>query len=266
MGNYCCDMVNSCLQPVQVEKYEGFREHAYRLLFAYENRFPNMAPDLLTILPSGVIETIKKLDTGSERGLITYTYPQYIEASVAQQIVDNVDSSWKGTPYSQTPFVTQAGGKYRLVQTWPMKFNDKFRQDFVCLYTNPDPKHFDPAAVEAFKACIETMFGADATNKTPIQFCHKVTENNFQCYVGLTESLIHYLKENKQEMMEAGIKEMTSDGFVATGEDGKGNKFEKPFKMERKTKYVIYKKFGWETMGCCKTLEQFTKECEFLTG
>jgi len=34
--------------------------------------------------------------------------------------------------------------------------------------------------------------------------------------------------------------------------------------MEKNTQYVIYKKAGWETMGCCKPLEQFEKECEFL--
>jgi len=49
---------------------------------------------------------------------------------------------------------------------------------------------------------------------------------------------------------------------MATGEDGKGNKIEKPSKMEANT--VIYQKVGWETMGCCKTKEQFDKEAEFF--
>ena len=65
-------------------------------------------------------------------------------------------------------------------------------------------------------------------------------------------------------MTGVGIKSMTETGFVATGEDGKGNKVEKSFTMDPKTKYVIYKKVGWETMGCCKTKAQFDKECEFL--
>lgn len=246
-----------------VKKYRGFREHAYRLLFPYEKNFPDKDPDLLTILPSGLIENTKKLSAESERGLIAYTFAQFAEESVAQKIVDK-DSSWKGKPYSTTPFVKKFGDKYCLVQTWPTKFNDKFKQDFECKPNNPDPKKFEPEAVEAFKTCMETMFGADATKKSRIQFCHKVTENNAPCYVGLTESLLTYLKENKQEMMAVGIKELTPDGFVANGEDGKGNKIEKPFKMERNTQYVVYKKFGWESMGCCKTLEQFEKEAEFL--
>jgi len=250
----------------QVKIYKGFREHAYRLLFPYEDKFPNMAPDLLTILPNGVIETTKKLAAESERGLIAYTYPQFVEPGVAQRLVDKADSSWKDRPYSDTPFVEKSGGKYRLVQTWPTKFNAKFKQDFVCKETNTDPKHFELAAVEAFTACVETLFGTSATDRSRIQYCHKVTENNFPCYVGLTESLMTYLQMNQPEMMGVGIKEMTPDGFVATGEDGKKNKVEKQFRMEKKTYYVVYKKVGWETMGCCKTLEQFLKESEFLEG
>merc|ERR1711874_785402 len=107
------------------------------------------------------------------------------------------------------------------------------------------------------------MFGTGATNKTRIEYCHKQTENTFPCYVGVTELLIEYLKKNKGEMMAIGIKEMHKDGFLANGEDGKGNKIEKPFKMEPNTKYVVYKKVGWESMGCCKTLDQFIAECDF---
>jgi len=247
-----------------VKKYRGYREHAYRLLFPYEKKFPEKAPDLLTILPTGVIETTKNLEAENERGLLAYPYPQCVEASVAQKVVHTADSQWKDKQYAETPFIDESGGKYRLVQTWPTKFNDKFKQEFKCNETNADPKLFEPAAVEAFEACIESLFGTDATHKCRIQFCHKVTENNFPCYVGLTESLIMYLKQNRQEMRDVGIKKMTSDGFVAKQIDGKGKKGEKTFKMESNTQYVIYKKVGWTTMGCCKPLEQFLKESEFF--
>jgi len=267
MGNCCAGTTVTVAEETQVKPvktYTGFQEHACRLLFRYEEHFPNEVPDLLTILPSGVIETTKKLSAESERGLIAYSFPQFVEASVAQQVVGKYESSWDGNTYSTTPFVQKSGDKYSLVQTWPTKFNDKFKQDFNCKPNNPDSKKFQPEAVDAFKACMETLFGAGATAKSRIQFCHKVTENNSPCYVGLTEDLMTYLNENKQEMMAIGIKEMTPDGFVANGEDGKGNKVEKPFTMERKTQYVVYKKFGWETMGCCKTLAQFQQEAEFL--
>jgi len=250
----------------EVKKYKGFREHAYRLLFPYEDQFPDMAPDLITILPSGKVETVKKLIAEKPKGLITYTFAQFLEAGVAQKVVDNAESPWKGKKLSETPFVATSGGKYSLVQTWPTNFNDKFKQDFDCKETNSDPTHFEPEAVQAFKTCVEKLFGSGAATKVKIQYCHKVTENTNPCYVGLTESLKDYLRDNQAEMSDVGIKELTDEGFISTGVDGKNQPLQKAFSMEKNTQYVIYKKVGWETMGCCKTLEQFQKECEFLTG
>jgi len=257
-----------CSKATKVTKYTGFKEHAYRLLFPYEDHFQTEAPHLLTILPSGVIENDKKLSAEKEKGLISYTYAQSVDKDVAQKVVetDKPDSAWKDKAYNNTPFVNKSGDKYMLVQTWPTKINDKFKQEFKMTDHNPDPKNFEKAAVNEFKACIETMFGKDATQKVGVKYCHKVTENNFPCYIGTTEALLEYFKDDTAAMKEVGIKELTSDGlgFVATGEDGKGKPVEKPFKMEAKTKYVIYKKFGWETMGCCKTKTQFDKEAELF--
>jgi len=249
-----------------VKKYKGFKEHAYRLVFPFEDKFPDLAPDLLTILPSGVIENSKKLESEAERGLITYPFSQFVDITVAQRIVDTDDSPWNTKAYSETPFVTKSGDKYSLVQTWPTRFNAKFKEDFECKEDNTDPKHFEPGAVQAFKNCVESMFGTGATDKSRIQHCHKVTVNNFSCYVGKTEALKDYLQKNQTEMTEVGIKELTAEGFLSFGKDGKDKPLEKPFKMEKKTEYVVYKKVGWETMGCCKTLDQFLKECEFLEG
>jgi len=108
------------------------------------------------------------------------------------------------------------------------------------------------------------LFGPGATEKVKVKYCKKKTENKHACYLGMTEHLLAYLKNDQGAMNAVGIKEMTNNGFVATGEDGKGNKIEKAFSMEKNKKYVIYKKVGWETMGCCKTHEQFIKECEFV--
>jgi len=130
--------------------------------------------------------------------------------------------------------------------------------------TNPDKKKFESGAVTDWKACIEELFGKDATKKVAIQYCRKTTDNEFPCYVGKTESLLKYLKETKAAMKEVGIKEVTADGFVAEGKDGKNNNVSKTFTMEAITKYDVYKKKGWETMGCCKTYDQFVKECEFV--
>lgn len=253
-----------------VTQYKGFKEHAYRLVFPYEEHFPNIdpVPSLLTILPSGSVENTKALVAEKERALIAYTFSQQIKKDViAGKTVDYADSPWHGKAYTETPFVkgTGVGDLHTLVQTWPTKFNEKFKQDFTVTENNPDNTKFAAAAVADFKACVEQMFGGqDATKKVPIKFCHKETKNEFPCYEGKTEDLLMYLQDNVQAMNAVGIKEMTQDGFVATGEDGKGNKVEKPFSMDPKTEYVIYKKVGWETMGCCKTKAQFENECEFL--
>jgi len=252
-----------------VYEYTGFKEHAYRLLFPYEENFPDVdpPPSLLTILPNGVLETTKTLNAEKERALIAFTFSQTITQDVmAGKTVDFADSPWHDKAFTETPFVKHVTipGSHALVQTWPTKINDKFKNDFEMKDTNADTKKYESAAVNDFKACIEEMFGKDATKKVPIKFCHKATDNTFPCYLGTTEDLLSYLKDNTQAMSAVGIKNMTENGFVATGEDGKGNKIEKQFSMEPKIKYVIYKKVGWETMGCCKTKDQFDKECEFL--
>jgi len=128
---------------------------------------------------------------------------------------------------------------------------------------NPDTAKFSGSAVADWKQCMNDLFGSGATEKVPVKYCKKTTQNQHPCYLGMTEELLAYLKDNTEAMNAVGIKEMTSNGFLATGEDGKGNKIEKPFTMDPKTKYVIYKKVGWESMGCCKIYSQFIKECKF---
>jgi len=251
-----------------VTKYYGFQEHAYRLLFAYEDHFPDKEPDLITILPTAVVETTKRLTSEKERGLIAYTFNQQIDKKLLEgKVVETKEESvWKGKKHTETPFIkdVKVGTKHTLIQTWPTKINEKFKKEFTMTETNPDPMKFNAAAVVDYKQTIDALFGEGATKKVPIKFCCKTTNNDFPCYLGVTEDLLKYFQENTEAMTGVGIKSMTETGFVATGEDGKGNKVEKSFTMDPKTKYVIYKKVGWETMGCCKTKAQFDKECEFL--
>jgi len=234
----------------------------------YEDHFPDKEPDLITILPTAVVETTKRLTPEKERGLIAYTFNQQIDKKLLEgQVVETTEESvWKGKKHTETPFIKdiKVGTKHTLIQTWPTKVNEKFKNDFKITETNPDTKKFQSSAVTDYKETIEALFGKEATKKVPIQYCHKKTDNKFPCYVGLTEDLLKCFQENKEAMTGVGIKSMTEKGFVATGEDGKGNKIEKSFTMDPKTKYVIYKKLGWETMGCCKTKSQFQKECDFV--
>jgi len=246
----------------------GYKEHACRLLFAYEDHFGDKEPDLVTILPSGVIETTKKLTPEKERGLIAYAFNQQIDEKVLEgKVIDKEESSWNGKKYTETPFVkdVKVGSKYTLIQTWPTRINEKFKDAFEMSDVNPNTKKFEAAAVNDYKAAIQALFGEDATTRVPFKYCYKVTENDkHPCYAGVTEHLLMYFQENEEAMKDVSIKEITKNGFVATGEDLKGNKVEKTFEMHPKTEYVIYKKVGWETMGCCKIKEQFDKECDFL--
>mmetsp|Transcript_2605 Transcript_2605/g.4938 ORF Transcript_2605/g.4938 Transcript_2605/m.4938 type:complete len:182 (+) Transcript_2605:2-547(+) len=50
--------------------------------------------------------------------------------------------------------------------------------------------------------------------------------------------------------------------FVSDGTDGDGNKFEKQFTMTEGEQYVVYRKMGWDTMGCPKLLQQFLRDAE----
>jgi len=80
----------------------------------------------------------------------------------------------------------------------------------------------------------------------------------------MTQKLLEYLRVHVEAMVEVGIKEITLTGFIAKGVDGKKKEFEKEFEMKPDTKYVIYKKVGWEVMGCCKPWEQFANECDLI--
>jgi len=197
--------------------------------------------------------------------LLTHFLSRLKKSIIDGKRVDKEDSNWNGKLYTETPFIKEIPGpKHSLIQTWPTKINDKFKKDFEMFDENPDTTKFEASAVTDWKQCMDNLFGEGATTKVPIQYCKKKTENQHSCYLVMTEELLAYLKKDKEAMNAVGIKEMTETGFLATGEDGKGNKIEKPFTMEPNQKYVVYKKQGWETMGCCKLHEQFVKECEFV--
>lgn len=257
-----------CLGPGlgQVAKYAGFQETVSRVVFHYGDKFLDKAPHLLTILPNGVIETYKTLIPAEDGGLITFPYPQFFQNDDTRtKKVENSESSWNGTTYDETPFVDFHDEKCSLIQTWPVRVNEKFRKDFTISETNPDPLQFDEEAVDAFKVAIDKLFGKGASSKGRMLFCSKVTKNDNPCYVGTTEQLRDYMLKHTDAMKEVGIKEFLSEtSFMSEGEDGKGKKIDKPFDMKAGATYVIYKKKGWETMGCCKPWEQFANEAEFL--
>merc|ERR1719410_1081314 len=158
--------------------------------------------------------------------MLSYTFPQKIDSDnqLLEGALEDTGSTWDGKPLVDTPFVKQCLLRHHsLVQVWPTKFNDKFKQDFTCSELNPDIRKFEAAAISDFKSCIEEMFGEDATKKVRIQYCQKKTQNRFPCYLGKTEQLLKYFKDNERDMEEVQIRKLLPDGFVAGGENESGS-------------------------------------------
>merc|ERR1719235_2694744 len=110
-------------------------EHAYRLLYPYEDRFSE-GQHLLTIVPGGNIENDKVLKPGKDQALFCYPYPQSMPEEKANEFLES-------------PFVwKRTDGSYALVQTWSTRYNDDFRKNFKISQSNPDASKFEMQAVE----------------------------------------------------------------------------------------------------------------------
>jgi len=252
--------------------YPGFTEHTYRLVFPFEDKFGPDTPHLLTIVPSGVVENSKVLEPQKEKGLIAFAYPQSISDEftglpVGQHPGSNVNSSAANSQFLRdTAFLwRREDGTNALVQTWPTNLNEKFRQDFeISEGANPDAAKFQPQAVSEFQEAMVRLFGPAAAS-CPILFCHKKLASTSPAVVGLGEKVLAHLKEHPDLMHELAIASIDSDGlgFMADGTNGKGQKFEKHFRLTPGEQCVVYRKTGWDTMGCIKPLNQFLRDAEF---
>jgi hypothetical protein len=221
------------------------------------------------------VENNKVLNPEKEHGLIAYTHPQSMsdetaELRVEQQPGGNVDGSIamdeKNRTLRDTAFVwRREDGTNAVVQTWPTSLNAKFHQDFeISKGVNRDPAKFVPQAVSEFKQAMVELFGSAATS-CPIWFCSKKLASTSPAVVGLCEEVLAHLKEHPELMRELAIASIDSDGlgFVSDGRTGKGQTFVKPFRLKPGEQYVVYRKTGWETMGCSKPLDQFLHEANF---
>jgi len=253
----------------------GPGQRNYRLVFPFEDRFGPDTPQLLTIVPSGVVENSKVLEPQKEKGLIAFAYTQSISDELTglplgQQPDGHVDSSTgkdgKSQSLRDTAFVwRREDGTNALVQTWATNLNEKFRQDFeISEGANPDSAKFQPQAVSEFQEAMVRLFGPAAA-KCPILFCHKKLASTSPAAVGLGEEVLAHLKEHPELMRELAIASIDSDGlgFMADGSNGKGQTFEKHFRLTPGEQCVVYRKTGWDTMGCIKPLNQFLRDAEF---
>jgi len=220
------------------------------------------------------LKTKKKLEPKEEKGLITFAYPQNIsheaaELPLPQPQDGNVDSSCamdgKGRKLRETPFVwRREDGTNALVQTWPTNINEKFCKDFeISEGVNPDSTKFLPQAVSEFKEAMVKLFGL-AASSCPVWFCHKQLTSASPAVVGFSEHVLAHVSEHPELIRELSIASIDTEGlgFVADGSNGKGEKFEKHFRLTPGEECVLYRKTGWDTMGCTKPLHQFLSDAE----
>jgi len=225
-------------------------------------------------VPSGTVENEKLLEPKEEKGLITFAYLQNIsdeaaELPVPQPQDSNVDGSsamdGKGCKLCETPFVwCREDGTKALVQTWPTNLNETFRKDFeISEGVNPDSTKFLPQALSEFKEAMVKLFGP-AANSYPVWFCHKKLTSASPAVVGFSEHVLAHVSERPELMHELSIASIDVGGlgFVADGTNGKGEKFEKHFRLTAGEECVLYRKTGWDTMGCMKSLHQFLRDAE----
>ena len=239
-----------------LETYTGFKEHAYRLVFHYGDKFPQTPPPMLnTILPSGVLENNRELVPVAEKGLMCYGFAQTILPEKAKDL-----------PATKQPFVWErADGTLALVQTWSTSVNEKFKEQFEVSLTNPDTSIFSTQAVEEFKRTLTSLFGEGALKQEPVMFCHRASVNTKPVLVGDRATLLAHLASHPEALAELNIARLTDDGFVAATVSGKGEKGEKPFALGAGV-YAIYVKMGWHTMACATPIDQFMDGRELHGG
>jgi hypothetical protein len=238
----------------EVRSYPGYSQSACRLCFNYEDGYGKA--DLQTIMPSGHVESTKALVPKLGKGLLTYSFPQFMESLGA------------ATPHLGSPFVweqdSDLGGisakKYVVVQTWSTNYNQSFKDSYKVSSENPDPAKFDQVASANFRRTIQHLFG-DKSVDQPILYCEKITNcPGSPVYTGSCSALLTMLRTHASAAQELGITNVGESGFTCTTVDGNGK--EGSFKFQfgsTEEEYALYVKAGWDTMACITPLQQFLR-------
>jgi len=236
----------------QVRKFKGFKESAYRYVFAFEENYPGVRPHLQTILPSGQIENDRYLDPESGKGLIAYTRSQMMTDETAATRFREMNS----------PFVFLKDNKPYVMQTWPTRFNQAFKDSYTMVKypDNPDTAHFEQEALDDFKQVALTLFEQPTDPNPPIWLCVKDTDNMKPMYEGTGSQLMALLRLRKDVREELDIvKILEPDGFECKYKTPKETGT-KDFHMDLAMDYCLYTKQGWEEMACVKPKIQFDWE------
>jgi len=238
--------------------YAGFNAKERRLVFVHGDSF-KACPTLFTILPTGVTEGAKegkKLPPTKEKGLVTYPYVQFLDAASAQ-------------PHLHTHCVWKVDeNRYALVQLWTINVNDEFRKvfdepsgDTRQGAENPDPTHFQPEAVENLYTAVAGLFGEQA-RELQVKYCTKETLNIDRTYVGTCEQFNRFLS-NEGVPRSLGIENFVDNDIQVRTLDKKGNTGTQTFSFgtDDGVEQVLYKRNGFTSFMCVKSLTQFAVDC-----
>lgn len=191
-----------------------------------------------------------------QRALCAFPFQQSMEDKVAGQhrLVD---------PNNKFVRDNRSDGTYGLSHCWPVKYNAKWKEQFKTTDKNPNKSYFSPRMAAEYRECMALLFG-ELSKPCKVLYCTKTTVNETKALVGTAEQLIDFLRVRPKLQEELKIIKLFPDGFT-TRVTVKGRAdTEKQFRMQSDGQaQVVYMKFGHETMGCCKPLTLFYKDCEF---
>ena len=257
----------------RVRVYDGFEEHASRILFHYGDMFQHLAkrPLQLTILKEGNIENeLQELpvkpgddpnDTENEklvqRALTAFPFPQSMDQQMAVMRLRDP----RYLPHMADFVFERENETYGVVHTWPVKYNDEWKKTFKCTTENPDPSLFHPQAVAEFGETMCKLFGKDAVAKSPIIYSQRAMRNDHEVFVGTPDQLEAFLRRNPLVCDKLNIAKLYPGGFVTIYVNGKGDTGFKHFDFQPGVEQALYTKKGWETMACIKPMHLFVKDC-----
>lgn len=245
------ELVATALKDVQV--FAGYKATQRRLMFVYENDI-EAKTKLFTVLESGATEGTaggKTLVCGKGKAVVTYPYPQYMtEANARPHLGTGV--VWKD----------EENDGYALVQLWTINYNEKFLECFDVQTTPPAGTNaFDPKAVENLHRALANIFGPGAED-VGVKYCTKETTQVYErTYVGTAAELKRFMGHpGVKECL--GILKAEGDGFEVSTTNEKGSRGKQIFSFGRddQSRYVLYKRDGFTSFMCLKTLEQFEEE------
>ncbi len=221
----------------------------------------------MTILANGTVENApKKLWLSgdaqqAERALCFFPFAQSMSADHAAEHINrdpNRNFVWE-----------RDDGTYAVAHCWPIKYNAKWKQDFV--YSegkNPDITTFDPRAVAEIQTAMVKLFGVKA-ERVPFVYGRQEKMNAMPVLIGRPEDVIAYLRSHPRLSNALGILKLLPSGFIGRIVDGAGLVRYKTVAMAtgpHTDPVVVYVKQGWESMPMTKPLSLFSEDCVLGRG